>query len=222
MVPIEYPDVKHNEKVSLRDWETALFSTDVYQEKSATGQKVYGSLNDYYREQSCDAFHVEGQVFDWVKVERKRAEYGGDSNRFALLTEALAKLEDRDGKEALKDFDGVFFLYAGERAQTIRGGLYWPHRSSVRYKDKNWAYFICPEGGEQDGVISVFGHEFGHMLGLPDLYARQSPGQPGLGVWCTMSTGHGQDGKPQHFCAWSKEQLGWIKPAVIDPAVSRN
>jgi hypothetical protein len=29
------------------------------------------------------------------------------------------------------------------------------------------------------------------------------------------------NGKPQHFCAWSKERLGWIKPAVIDPTVKQ-
>ncbi len=220
VVPIEYPDVKHNDKISVKDWDTSLFSRGVYDGRSATGQKVYGSLNDYYREQSCDAFHVEGKVFDWVQVNRKRAEYAADANRFALLTEALDKLEAREGKEALDDFDGVFFLYAGARLQTARGGLYWPHRSTVRYKGRNVAYFICPEGGERMASISVVAHEFGHLLGLPDLYS-QSPDQPGLGVWCTMSTGHGQDGKPLHFCAWSKEQLGWIKPAVIDPTVKQ-
>jgi hypothetical protein len=35
-------------------------------------------------------------------------------------------------------------------------------------------------------------------------------------MWCAMSNQAG-NGKPQHFCAWSKEKLGWIKPAVIDP-----
>ncbi len=220
VVPVEYPDVKHNDKVSVKDWETALFSTGVYDDQSPTGQKVYGSLNDYYLEQSCGVFHVEGKVFDWVPVERKRAAYGEDSNRFALLTEVLDKLQDRDGKDALKDFDGVFFVYAGERVQTMRGGLYWPHRSVVRYRGKSWSYFICPEGGEHMASISVVCHEFGHMLGLPDLYS-QTPDQPGLGVWCTMSVGHGQDGKPLHFCAWCKEQLGWIKPAVLDPTVKQ-
>ena len=69
--------------------------------------------------------------------------------------------------------------------------------------------------------ISVFCHEFGHMLGLPDLYARpENPGSEGVGVWCAMSNQVG-GGKPQHFCAWCKEQLGWVKPAVIDPAVKQ-
>src|SRR5262249_38602496 len=76
------------------------------------------------------------------------------------------------------------------------------------------------EGGGRMASISVVAHEFGHLLGLPDLYAQpDSPGSKGLGIWCTMSTGHGQDGKPLHFSAWCKEQLGWIKPAVIDPRV---
>ena len=145
VVPIEYPDVKHNDKISVKDWDTSLFSRGVYDGRSATGQKVYGSLNDYYREQSCDAFHVAGKVFDWVQVNRKRAEYGADANRFALLTEALDKLEARDGKEALDDFDGVFFLYAGRgcrrRAAASTGrtgppsasrGATWPISSAPR------------------------------------------------------------------------------------------
>jgi immune inhibitor A len=44
------------------------------------------------------------------------------------------------------------------------------------------------------------------------------PGSEGVGVWCCMSNQVG-NGKPQHFCAWSKEQLGWVKPTVIDPTV---
>ena len=69
--------------------------------------------------------------------------------------------------------------------------------------------------------ISVFCHEFGHMLGLPDLYARpEKPGMEGVGIWCAMSNQAG-NGRPQHFCAWSKEKLGWVKPAVIDPTVKQ-
>ena len=62
------------------------------------------------------------------------------------------------------------------------------------------------------GNISVFCHEFGHILGLPDQYARpENPGSEDLGVWCAMSNQTG-NGRPQHFCAWCMERLGWLKP----------
>jgi M6 family metalloprotease-like protein len=227
VIGIEYPDVKRNSKITLRDWEEALFSRKSYAGKaSATGQPVHGSLNDYYEEQSCGAFRVEGRVFDWVEAAKKRLEYSpgtgtGTSNRTALLAEALDKLAAREGPDALKDFDGIFFLYAGERVQTSRGGLYWPHRANVSWKGRRWSYFIVPEGGSRMSSISVIAHEFGHLLGLPDLYARpENPGSEGLGAWCAMSNENG-NGRPQHFSAWCKEQLGWLKPAVIDPTVKQ-
>ncbi len=219
VIEVEFPDQKPNANVTPKDWEKSLFSKGQYTDKSPTGQKVYGSMNDYYLEISCGKFRVEGKVFAPVPVKNKRGTYGeSGSTKTALLTEAVDKLLERDGKDALKDFDGIFFLYAGKRVQAQRGGLYWPHRASFRHNGKNWAYFICPEGGDTMASISVIAHEFGHMLGLPDLYARpERPGEEGVGVWCTMSTGHGRDGKPLHFSAWCKEQLNWVKPALIDP-----
>ena len=223
MICIEYPDAKHNPKITTKDWEESLFSRQTYKDKkNATGQAVYGSLNDFYHELSCDALNVEGKVIEWVEVKKNRMDYapttgGNDRERTALFTEAMDLVLKRDGADSLKDYDGVFFLYAGERARVDRGNLYWPHRASFRHNNKNWPYFICAEGGARMENISVFCHEFGHMLGLPDLYARpESPGSVGVGQWCCMSI-QASGGKPQHFCAWSKEQLGWIKPTVIDP-----
>ncbi len=223
VVRIAYPDVKGHAKIGAKDWEDSLFSKGQYNGKSATGQRVHGSMNDYYLEQSFGKLRVEGKAFEWVTVKNKRADYGNNANRFALLTEALDLVHARDGKDALKSFDGVFFLYAGDRAQGRRGGLYWPHRASVPYKGARWSYFICPElAGRNMASISVIAHEFGHMLGLPDLYARpEVPGEEGLGVWCTMANGHGRDGKPLHFSAWCKVRMGWLAPAVLDPRVKQ-
>lgn len=227
IIPIEYPDVKHNEKIRLSDWEEELFSTGTFKDKeNVTGQKVYGSMNDFFRELSNGAFGVEGKVFDWVLADKNRMEYSPGNGtgipqrtRLALLTEAMDKVVKRDGEKALDGFDGVFFIYAGSRAQTSRGSLYWPHRSSVRFGSRNLPYFIVQEGGSRMTDISVMCHEFGHMLGLPDLYARpENPGSEGLGVWCLMSNQTGA-GRPQHMGAWCKEQLGWLTPAVIDPTV---
>jgi M6 family metalloprotease-like protein len=220
IICVEYPDVKHNPKIPAKAWEESMFSHGTYKKTSVTGQAVYGSLYDYYLEQSFGTLKVEGKAFDYVEVSKKRADYA-TGNRPALLTEALDKLLVREGKDALKEFDGVFFLYAGDRFPAARGSLYWPHRAIVNHNSHRWPYFICPEGGERMGNISVFCHEFGHMLGLPDLYARpEIPGSEGLGIWCAMSNQAG-NGRPQHFSAWCKEKLGWVKPAVLDPTVKQ-
>jgi M6 family metalloprotease-like protein len=220
IICVEYPDVKHNPKIPVKAWEESMFSKGTYTKTSVTGQTVYGSMYDYYLEQSYGALKVEGKAFEYVEVGKKRAEYA-TGNRSALLTEALDKLLAREGRDALKDFDGVFYIYAGDRFPAARGSLYWPHRSSVSHNGKRWPYFICPEGGARMGNISVFCHEFGHMLGLPDLYARpENPGMEGVGIWCAMAN-QASGGRPQHFSAWCKEKLGWIKPAVIDPTVKQ-
>ena len=224
IVCIEYPDVKHNAKITSKDWEDSLFSCKTYINANATGQRVFGSLNDYYQEQSFQKLKITGKCFDFVTVSKTRSEYAQANTgqgKTALLGEALDQLFKRDGKDVLNDFDGVFFLYAGEPVATNRGGIYWPHKSFLMHQGKRWSYFIVQEGGKTMCDISVICHEFGHMLGLPDLYARpENPGSEGAGVWCAMSNQAGK-GKPQHFSAWSKGQLGWITPALIDPTVKQ-
>ena len=66
-------------------------------------------------------------------------------------------------------------------------------------------------------------HEYGHLLGLPDLYNvdyLRSPEAPpeedsaGIGAWGLMGWGargwNGHDG-PNSFSAWSRERLGWCR-----------
>ncbi|MDW7660925.1 MAG: immune inhibitor A [Bacillota bacterium] len=76
-------------------------------------------------------------------------------------------------------------------------------------------YTIQPE----NGGVGVFAHEFGHDLGLPDLYAYD--GENGTGFWTLMSSGSWlSDGtedigsKPSHMGAWEKFQLGWLNYEV--------
>ena len=219
VILVEFPDVPINGKISPRDWEESLFSKGTFTDKNVTGQPVFGSMNDYYLEQSCGQLTVEGKVFDPVKATKKRIEYVSTATRTALLSECIDLLRARE-KDALKGFDGICFIYAGDSAAAQRSSLFWPHRASFTHKNnERFSYFIVPEGGTRMYNISTISHEFGHMLGLPDLYAKpEVPGMEGVGGWCAMSQ-QNRGGRPQHFCAWSKEQLGWIKPTIIDPAV---
>ncbi|MFL5331144.1 MAG: M6 family metalloprotease domain-containing protein [Gemmataceae bacterium] len=222
VIPIQFNDQKLNEKLPTSAWDSAVFSIGKYKDRSPTGQTVYGSVNDYYQEMSCGKFKIDGKVFDAVTVGKKRVEYTQTSNRWALQVEACDELLKREGDDVLKKYDGIFFIYAGSKVATQRGGIFWPHRSTFRYHNHAWPYFIVAEGGEKMSSISVISHEFGHMLGLPDLYGRpEAPEAADVGIWCSMSSGHGQDGRPLHFSAWCKEQLGWLKPVVIDPRVKQ-
>ncbi|MBU1355633.1 MAG: M6 family metalloprotease domain-containing protein [Candidatus Edwardsbacteria bacterium] len=65
----------------------------------------------------------------------------------------------------------------------------------------------------------VYCHEFGHALGLPDLYNTASGG-PGIGNWSIMAGGswggNGNTGAtPVQMDVWCKRFLGWITPLNI-------
>jgi hypothetical protein len=225
VIRIEFPDYKHNSKVSTADWDEALFSREVYtNKKNVTGQTVYGSLNDYFIEQSAGGFNIEGKVFDWVDVGKKRADYApgqGTVDKTAVLRDALAKLTKLKGEGTFKDFDGFFFIYSGSSPNTNQGNVYYPHVGRITNEEKSYPYLFAGEGGEKLASINSFVKLNAQILGLPDLVAKpQQGGFRGLGVWCALSTPL-QSARPQHLGAWAKEKLGWIKPAVIDPAVKQ-
>ncbi len=118
--------------------------------------------------------------------------------------------------------------------------MIWSHSWYVRYDDDGitgpsfnkaggiqvgdsnfWVgkYTIQPE----NGGVCVFAHEFGHDLGLPDLYDYY--GTNGTGYWTLMSHGSWlSDGKedigskPSHMGAWEKYQLGWLTYNVASAA----
>jgi M6 family metalloprotease-like protein len=58
--------------------------------------------------------------------------------------------------------------------------------------------------------IGTPAHEFGHAVGLPDLYDTGGNSQ-GVGEWGLMGSGsYTSTNSPAHHDAWSKETLGWV------------
>ncbi|MDG2039899.1 MAG: immune inhibitor A [Ilumatobacter sp.] len=60
---------------------------------------------------------------------------------------------------------------------------------------------------------STFIHEFGHSLGLPDIYARATNNS--TASWDAMSSTASPE--PQELSAWSRTVLGWLTPCVVRP-----
>ncbi|MFD7953730.1 immune inhibitor A domain-containing protein [Streptomyces ardesiacus] len=83
-------------------------------------------------------------------------------------------------------------------------------------------YTIQPE----NGGLGVFAHEYGHDLGLPDLYDTNG-GDNSTGFWTLMSsgswlgTGRNEIGDlPGDMNAWDKLQLGWLNYDTAKAGVS--
>lgn len=60
---------------------------------------------------------------------------------------------------------------------------------------------------------SVISHEYGHSLGLPDFYSTGS--RETYGDWNLMATD-----KSQHMDGFSRQELGWVVPEVLDSSRS--
>jgi immune inhibitor A len=111
-----------------------------------------------------------------------------------------------------------YFIHAGGGASGAkpqkRKEMIWSHKWTlptpfVNQGVKVYAYSTEPE----DGRVGVFLHEFGHVLGLPDLYDTSYRSE-GVGNWCLMGGGSwgGGGNKPTRMCSWCLSKLGWIKP----------
>jgi M6 family metalloprotease-like protein len=64
--------------------------------------------------------------------------------------------------------------------------------------------------------LGVMCHEFGHTLGLPDLYNTQT-GISVVGYWELMDFGPyaGAGANPSHMGAWDKQFLSWTAPQTV-------
>lgn len=199
-----------------------------------------GSFRDYYLDISYGILTVNTDVEGWYTAANNRATYGIEStanrnfnNAVPLIREAVDAAEAAGVDFSQYDGDGdgrvdvVEVIHSGRGAEESGNVAdIWSHRwvlaangLSVTYDGKLINdYIIQPEkyGPTNIANIGVFVHEFGHALGLPDLYDIDGSSR-GLGRWCCMAGGTwNNSGKtPAQFSVWCKEQLGWISPTEL-------
>jgi immune inhibitor A len=153
--------------------------------------------------------------FDWASYDvEDQQDLDGDGDLYepnGVLDHVVvvhAGVDQSDGGGA----QGTYALWANSNVVDQSTGGY--EFGGTGYKVANVTY--QPESAET-GVIA---HEFGHDLGLPDLYDSTQGSDPDTGFWDIMSSGS-RSGRlngilPTNMGAWSKYVLGWLTPKVMD------
>ncbi|HYY47920.1 MAG TPA: M6 family metalloprotease domain-containing protein [Thermoplasmata archaeon] len=198
-----------------------------------------GSVRSYYREVSRGALTVNATVVStWFPSAHPMSYYGADSPTgiddangpiYRLVVEAV-RLADPTvdfaqfdtNSDGVVDHLMVVHAGAGEESDPTNKDLIWSHRWAVLDADPATPGYqsLTVDGVQvygytmesEDFVIGTAAHEFGHDLGLPDLYDTDGSSH-GAGVWDVMSEGSWNGApagsSPAHFSAWSLIQLGW-------------
>ncbi|WP_339812931.1 M6 family metalloprotease domain-containing protein [uncultured Imperialibacter sp.] len=239
VILIKYPDLANT-----------YTGTDFDDMMNEVNYNSTGSFRDYFLKVSDGELDVDADVFGWYTAENNYEYYGdenGDNVARELVGEAIDAAEAADVDFSIYDndndgfVDGVIIVHAGPGAEEGSQTQYiWSHRwtlpgsygrtyDGVTFYD----YMINPEIRQTDNMvgIGVFCHEFGHGLGLPDLYdIDDSNGDSeGIGNWGLMA-GAGwlnNERTPGFMSAWSRAKLEWVSPTLIgsgdyslDPSVS--
>ncbi|MBI4683829.1 MAG: M6 family metalloprotease domain-containing protein, partial [Nitrospirae bacterium] len=206
------------------------------------------SMKDYYQEVSYSVFSVSagpGGVVGWYTAANGHNYYGysnGFTRAAMLAKEAVTSADggfnfapyDQDG-DCYVDVANIIHQGSGTEASGDNTDI-WSHRWSfagagIGIYTTNDA---CPAGGfikindyviqpeilyGQIQTMGVFAHEYGHALGLPDLYDTDGSSE-GIGNWSLMAGGSWNyvtrsGDRPAHMDAWSKYKLGWVTPTQV-------
>ncbi len=232
VILIEFTDTTHSGSNTVSSYNSLIFSGA-------------DSMYEYYREASYGQTSVVGDVApSWYQSAYPMSEYGADSAGgvddlngpiYRLVTEAVLLADsDIDFSDYDEDNDGtvdhVIIVHAGNGQETLPiGNPIWSHHWAVVDADTSspgnqdlivdgvqvYGYTMLAE----DSPMGVFAHEFGHDLGLPDLYDTDDSSE-GVGDWDIMAggswLGFPQGSRPSLPSAFSKIELGWVTPIVVD------
>ena len=204
-----------------------------------------GSVKDYWRDNSMGQFVPNFTVVGPYTLSQNQLYYAGnaedtgeDANPRAMIKEAcqLAKganpgldfsRYDNDGDGFV---DNCYVIYAGySEASTANGDDMWPHSwtmgddvfeiDGVKIDEYSCSAELvgmpgAPEEPTMDG-IGTFTHEFGHILGLKDMYDTDDYTNgygvdPGAYSLYASGSYNNDSRTPPCLMAFERFQMGWI------------
>ena len=220
----EYPDLPFTEG-SNATFNNLLNSRD-YTKGGATG-----SVWQYYHDNSNGQFDPEFTVAGPYKLSKNRAWY---KNRPEEMVSEVARLSDSD-----VDFNqfaengiahDIFVFYSGGAESTGDPNGIWPHRSTLNGLSLDGVTipgYACSSelepgvaGNNTLAAIGSFCHEFGHIIGLPDLYDTDTGDNNDADTpsfFSLMAHGTYNNGSrtPPALSILERWMMGWAEPEIL-------
>jgi M6 family metalloprotease-like protein len=195
------------------------------------------SVAAYYREVSYGRLNVTGDVFGWYTLPHIEAYYGtdcrgiddgdcsGQDQSFHLAQDAVA-LAKNDVDFTRYDYFTFVHSGNGEESSKVSDDVW-----SVTYVSGDdiqtssrtlTGYSIVAETEFEGSPLGVHCAEFGHLLGLPDMFNTLT-GKTEMGPWELeeMGTwnGHPRGSSPAQISSWGRLKLGWL-PASAETTLT--
>jgi M6 family metalloprotease-like protein len=219
---VEFSDVKHG-----------AAHTPAYFDNILDGPG--NSMAAYYTQASTGVFTINANCSGWYTSSQTMAHYGapnGGSNDNPLLYQLVTEaVQAADPYVNFADYDSnsdgwVDYLQVvhagGDEAMTgnqndIWSEMYYDFDTPLADGKKVGVYSMVSE----NDPMGVFAHEFGHQLGLPDLYDTDYTGSggqtDGAGLWDIMAAGAylGNGDVPSLPSAWCRALVGWADVVTV-------
>ena len=238
--------------VNFADTKMASTSTKAKFEEmmNTRGTKIngnYGSVRDYFYDQSYGKLDMEFDVVGPVNLTRNMSYYGADSGtegndvRPEYMVAEACKAVDGEVDFSKYDWDGdgqvdqIYVIYAGySQASGADTNTIWPHRYWLQYRYGYLALdgvqinsYACSSelngtSGTKMAGIGPMCHEYSHCFDLPDFYDTNYGGNWGMDNWDIMDTGaYGGDGYvPAPYTSYERMFCGWLTPTVLDSPIT--
>lgn len=231
VVLVEYQNVKFN----LPD--PQKYFDDFLNGENFTGNGATGSCRQYYIDNSNGLFKPTFDVYGPILLANNRVYYGGGRNEdraHEMVIEAVKALDpDVDFSQYDHNNDGyvdsIYIIYAdkgeadGGPAESV-----WPHSwelseigVTLEADGVKFDTYGCSNETQGDGKptgIGTFTHEFGHVMGMPDLYNTENDYDYTTPCyWSLMDCGsYNNDGRtPPNLSSFERYCMGWLMPEEI-------
>ena len=188
-------------------------------------EKISSRVSAVYKEMSYGKLIVEFvKIPGWIRMDKSSKTYQVSQMGRGDYADTVAYAREVIGKaDPAVDFTGVdsLVVFASEEAPGIAGDYEQTLSEPLKTKEVSSIQSVIVSGGSwwlKWWDPNVVAHEFGHTLGLADLYdsnaGEDDNAHPFVGNFDLMSFGY-QESLAPSFLGWDRWRLGWISDAAV-------